>query len=133
MDSASFVEKHRLRVRRDPCGDPIALGKFGHLYEHAPGKFGIVLENPASGPSRAHTLLSRRRKALAAGFELHQAGDSEAIMLFDSENSAHVRLAIRLVAAKKRRQATATQLANLGKARQALKIAESLATEALQA
>jgi hypothetical protein len=82
-----FTERYRLRLKRDACGDLIAPGKFGHLYEHAAGLFGAVLEEDRNGPSRVRSLLVRRRKALAADFRLHQAGDAEAILLFELGNA----------------------------------------------
>lgn len=122
-----FSQRYRLKIRRDGCGDPIVPAKLGHLYEHGNGRFGIVLEDPANRPTRARALLSRRRKALAAGFTLHQAGDAESILLFDPENREQARLAIRLVGAKARRRCSPAQLEVLRKAREsALRLPEGL-------
>ena len=49
---AAFVDRYRLRTKRDACGDHIVPGKFGHLYEHDQELFGLVLEDPVTGPSR---------------------------------------------------------------------------------
>jgi hypothetical protein len=100
-----FVAHHRVRLNRDECHDAIVRGKLGHLYEHAAGQFGIVLEAQANSASLDTTLRVRRRRAIAAGFFLHQEGDSEAILLFDSDDAKQSALAIRLIHAKRIRQA----------------------------
>ena len=110
-----FVRGHRLRAVRDACGDLTVLGKLGHIGEHGSGFFSIVLQDRASGPSRARALLNRRRKALQAGFRLHQAGDCESVMLFDPANADQAKQAIRLVMARPKRRASEAQLANLKK------------------
>ncbi len=110
-----FVRGHRLRMKRDACGDLIVRGKLGHIAEHGGGFFSVVLEDTASGPSRARALLGRRRKALAAGFRLHQAGDCESVLLFDPAKPHQAKLAIRLVMARPKRRASEAQLANLKK------------------
>jgi hypothetical protein len=115
---SEYAEKYRLRMKRDRCGDLIVPGKLGHLYEHGSGRFGMVLEDPADGQSRARGLLSRCRKALAAGFTAHQAGDAESILLFDPESREQSRLAIRLVGARAKRQCSPAQLERLRIARE---------------
>jgi hypothetical protein len=102
---AGFAEQYRLRVKHDDCGDPIIRGKFGHLYEHCADRLGIVLEAPADSTLLPNTLRSRKRRAIAAGFLLHQGGDCESILLFDPTDVKQARLAIRLIQAKKIRQA----------------------------
>jgi hypothetical protein len=83
-------------VKRDACGASIIRGKFGHLYEHDAGRFGIVLEAPANSEVLDATLRSRKRRAIAAGFVLRQEGDSEATLLFDPTDMKQARLAIQL-------------------------------------
>jgi hypothetical protein len=70
--------------------------------------------------ARGRILLSRLRKALAAEFEIHQAGDAEAALLFDPGDAVEVRLAIRLIDAKKRRAASPNQLRVLKASRESL-------------
>lgn len=127
-----FAERRRLRVRHDACGDPFISGKFGHLYPHGAGRFGMVLEEPANRASRPRILLARRRQAVAAGFTLHQQGDVESILLFTPGNGQQERLAIRLVRAKTRRKCSPAQLAVLKKFKMPSRIAQTLATEAPQ-
>jgi hypothetical protein len=116
---AAFAEHYCLRLKRDSCGEPIIHGKFGHLYEHGAGLLGLVLEEPRNGRSRCRTLLARRRKAFAAGFRLHQAGEVEAILLFALGNPLAEKLAIGLVGAKRRRVPSPAQLETLRRARRA--------------
>ena len=74
MEIPNFAECHRLRVRRDSCGDSIIAGKLGHLYEHGSDTFGIVFEDcTRDNHPGAHACVSRR-KALAGGFVMHQQG-----------------------------------------------------------
>jgi hypothetical protein len=80
---ARFAEPYRLRLKRDNCGESIINGKFGHLYEHAAGLLGLVLEESRNGRSKSRSLLARRHKASAAGFRVHQAGEVETILLFE--------------------------------------------------
>jgi hypothetical protein len=99
-----FVECYRLRVRLDECRDAIVPGKLGHAYEHDTRWLGVVLEAPAHNARSDKTLRARKRRAVAAGFVLHQEGDVEAILLFDPGDAKQARLAVRLVEAKKIRQ-----------------------------
>lgn len=119
---SDFTSRYRLRAKRDPCGDRIIPARFGHLYEHGSGAFGLALEDSSTGPSRARTLRSRRRQAVAAGFQVHQEGDGEAILLFDPADAKQARLAIRLVGAKRKRVLSAAQLEVLRKATEASQI-----------
>lgn len=128
----AFVERFRLRTIRDACGDTIAPGKFGHLYEHASGVLGLLLEEVRSGQTRARSLLVRRRKAVAAGFQVHRAGEVESILLSKLGNPAHEALAIELVGAKQRRVPSRAQLETLRRAREAFKFAANLAQGRLQ-
>jgi hypothetical protein len=52
---------------------------------------------------------------------LHQAGDAEAILLFEMSNPAHEKLAISLVGAMRRRIPSPAQLGTLRRAREALR------------
>jgi hypothetical protein len=110
---AAFAEPSRIRVTRDGCGDPIIRGKLGHLYEHDAGRFGIVLESPAGNGRSDKTIRARARRAVAAGLLVRQEGDPEAILLFDAANLKQADLAIRLIHAKKIRQAASPTDAQL--------------------
>ena len=110
---ARFAECYRLRVRRDECGDTIVRGKLGHLYEHDAGRFGIVLEAPSDDARSDKTLRARRRRAIAAGFLVHQEGEFEALLLFDPGDGKQALLAVLLIQAKKIRQAAQASDAQL--------------------
>lgn len=45
MSLQHFAERTRARIRRDGCADLFIPGKFGHLYEHDSGVFGVTLED----------------------------------------------------------------------------------------
>ena len=119
MNIQEFAEKYRLRVKRAEDGELIVPAKLGHLYSHDPdrGIFGLVLEAPADDSSLDNTLRARKRKAEREGFEVHQECDFEAVLLFDANDPKKVRLAIRLVGARRKRkvQVSAASLANLRK------------------
>ena len=117
MKLEDFAAKYRLRFKRAEGGELIVPAKLGHLYSHDPerGIFGLVLEAPADDSSLDNTLRARKRKAEKEGFEIHQEGDFEAVLLFDANDPKKVRLAIRLVGAKRKRRASPAQLANLRK------------------
>ena len=101
----AFAGRYRLRVKRDACGDPIAQGKLGHLYEHDASRFGIVRQGQPDNARFDRTLRARKQRAIAAGFLLRQEGDCEAILLFDPADVRQAGLAIRLIQAKRIRQA----------------------------
>lgn len=113
MNILEFSERYRLRVKRDGCGDPIILAKLGHIYEHGPEIFGMVLEAPAKSTRLDQTLRSRKRRVLTRGFTLHQEGDFESILLFDPADSKQVRAAIKLVGARKGRKVAAPTVRQL--------------------
>jgi hypothetical protein len=96
-----FAQQHRLRVTHDGCRDTVVRGKFGHVYEHSASRFGIVLEASANGRRFDNSLRSRKRRAIASGFILHQEGDFESILLFDPTDERHAELSTWLIKAKK--------------------------------
>ena len=129
---AAFMNPFRLQAKRDACGDLVVQGRFGHLYEHGAGVIGIVLEDYADSRTGGRSLRARRRKALAAGMRLHQAGDAESILLFELGNPAQEKLALVLVGAKRRRIPSPAQSDALQRAREAFRFKGSLAQEPIQ-
>jgi hypothetical protein len=101
---AKYGEQYRVRVKRDECGDSIVCGRFGHLYEHDANQLGIVLDASPDNLRSDSTLRARRRRAIAAGFIVHQEGDCEAILLFDPSDLDQAHLAVRLIQAKRIRK-----------------------------
>jgi hypothetical protein len=100
-----FAAHYRICVTRDDCGDQIIRGKLGHVYQHDANQFGIVLEASANVVVLENTFRARKRRAIAAGFSMNQEGDFESILLFDPGDAEQARLAIRLIQAKKIKQA----------------------------
>jgi len=98
-----FCKLYRLKLTRDECGEEIIPGELGHVFDHGDGRFGMVLEDTPSGPSRARLLLSRKKAALRAGFLPKQNGECESVLLFDPQNQKQAELAAKLVMAKKER------------------------------
>ncbi len=113
MTINDLSELYRVRVKKD-CGEVTAPGTYGHVFEYGKRRFGIFLEdNPPAKPSRAKALLARRRAALEAGFTLSQMGDCESVLLLDSTNQEQIKLALKLVGAKKKRQISPEHLQRL--------------------
>ena len=98
----AFAEKYRLRVRRDECGDPIVIGKTGHIYEYGEGLLGVLIL-PMNGQGRIWA--NARGRLEDAGCQIWQDGDTEGTALFDPQDHAQAKLAIRLVGAKPKRRA----------------------------
>jgi|SRR5262245_1116518 len=109
----NFVKRYRLRIALDDCHDRIVKGRFGHIYTHGSGLLGLLFEARAADLALDNTVRARRRAALRAGFQRHQWGDAEAILLFDPANDTQARLAIKLIAAKRKRVSSPAQLKNL--------------------
>ena len=99
----TFAEKNRLRVRRDVCGDSFVPGRFGTISEYGGDVFALSFLADANDKGRDNILRSRIRRALAAGLQPSQVGDFEAVLVFDSSDYAHARLAIQLAGIKRRR------------------------------
>jgi hypothetical protein len=100
-----FAERHQVRLKRDGYGDWTVGGKYGDIFVDASYRFGIVFESRSNDERFDYTLRSRKRRAIAAGFVLHQEGDFEAILSFDHGNELQVCLSIRLIQAKRIRKA----------------------------
>jgi hypothetical protein len=93
-----FAAQHRVKVRRDSCDEAIIPGKprkmkraedRSHIYEDGE-KLGLCLLLTSV---RAYNHAQRR--LLAAGFTQSQDGDTEGTFLFDADNAAQAKLAIR--------------------------------------
>lgn len=111
MTTQAFAERHRLKVRRDEDNELIISGKRGHIYDHGDGQqFGLMFM-----PGRPRLWANARRKLEAPGFLVWQDGDEEGSALFDPSNAAQVRLALKVVGVKRKRNVVvgARSLANL--------------------
>ena len=102
----AFAEKNRLRVRRDVCGDSFVPGRFGTISDYDTDLLALTFLADANDKSRDNILRSRIRRALAAGLRPSQLGDFEAVLLFEGNDQAQVRAAMKLAGIKRRRRAT---------------------------
>jgi hypothetical protein len=107
-----FSTKYRVKLRRDECGEVVAKGKIGQIYQHSETRMGLMLM-----PGKPFVWSNAKKKLLAAGFEIHQDGDREGSALFSAEDGAQVKLAMKLARVKTRRKASPAQLESLARAR----------------
>jgi hypothetical protein len=109
----SFAQQYRVHATTDPCGESVINGKFGRIYEHSDDEFALVFEVPASDTRFDNAVRHRRRRGLAEGFQLHQGGDIEAVLLFNPAEKMQAKLAITLAGIKRKRISSPAQLLNL--------------------
>lgn len=115
-----FAKKYRLRIRRDECGDTIAQGKLGQIYEYGPGRLAALI-TPGKPFVWAHT----RKALVAAGCAIAQDGDHEGTVLFNPADEAMTRAVIRAVRARPKRMPSPGQLEALARTRQAHRIVQT--------
>ena len=106
MDILTFSQRNHLRVRRDPCGDLFIAGKFGTISDYGADLLALSFLDDANGKGRDNVLRSRIRRALAAGLQPSQVGDYEAVLLFEGNDQAQIRAAMKLAGIKRHRRAT---------------------------
>jgi hypothetical protein len=106
-----FAVTRHARVRKDECGEPIINGKlwkhqpkpgrmYGHhIYEHGDGRFGVMLVFDS-----ARKWNNAKKTLTASGFRIKQNAETEGTALFDPENKAQARLAMKITGARVRRQ-----------------------------
>lgn len=105
----AFAERHRLRLRVDECGEPIIEGLNGEIFEFDDGCLGLIFT-----PGRPYRWPYVRRKLIRRGFKIRQNGDQEGVATFCPADPEQTRLAITLVRARRKRNPSSAQLANLG-------------------
>jgi hypothetical protein len=113
-----IATNYRLRLARDECGDPVILGKGGHLYAYDDSFLAVLV---SSSSKRAWT--HARKKLVAAGLTLLQDCDIEGTARFDPLNPQQAKVAIHLAGVKKRRcvtPETKAKLASFSRARQSM-------------
>ena len=138
MEIAAFAEQHHVRVQRDEGGDTVILGTiwkkqpvtpynlnrnpermakldYGHrIYDYGDGRFGLLLmfemdnDHEIGGSGRSAKWANAKKKLVDAGI-IRQEGDAEGITLFDPENKAQSRLALKLAGIRVKRQLTEDQ------------------------
>lgn len=120
-----FASKHRLRVQRDECGDPVISGRRGHLYAYSETELGVMILSQGNSNPRIRLWNSVRQVCMEAGMSLLQNGDSEGALSFNPANREHAKLAMRLASVRPKRQMSMerrqAQLSILEKARLARK------------
>lgn len=93
-----FAETHRLRIRKDKCGDPVILGKKGHqIFDNGDGRLGVLFV--FSSPKRWN---NRRKLMTLAGFQPRQDAHTEGTALFNPGDQAQSKLAIKLTGVRTR-------------------------------
>ncbi len=125
MTIQEFAEVHAVRVKRDGCGDSIIPGRLfdaelgrdrveyrSHIYENGDGRLGVCL---LFATKMRWTLA--KHKLIAEGFSLKQEGDTEGTLLFEPENAAQARMALKIARVKSRRIMSPKQMASLAAAR----------------
>lgn len=85
---------------------------LGHIFEYSSSRMGLVFM-----PRRPKVWKNMSRRLVAAGFEIRQNGDWEGMATFDPANPAQARLAIKVIGARKKRQASKAQVENLARLR----------------
>jgi hypothetical protein len=122
MNLEDFAAKYHVKTRRDECAETIIPGKLwkqqskasridGHqIYEHKGGQFGLLLMFPGDsgeeigGSGKSAKWGNACKKLIAAGFTIRQNGDAEGTALFNPEDKAQAKLALKLAGIKTRRQ-----------------------------
>lgn len=105
-----FAARYRLKLAKDDCGDPIIASRIGssNIYEYGDDALGVMFITDAP-----RTALWNKFKSacLAAGMTLRQSGDAEGSFTFDPANREQVKLAIKGIRARAKRQVTPEQAA----------------------
>lgn len=101
MDISTFADQFKLKIKRDNCDEYFIPCRRGQIYDHGNGQFAVMVIGPAATP---RTWSAVRRTLVAAGFTLHQDGDSEGTLSFDPDNAKRSRLAIRVMGARRVKQ-----------------------------
>jgi hypothetical protein len=138
MTLVEFAEQYRVRTRQDECGETIIPGKlwkvrpksnfaspnrlwqYGHqIYEHGKGQFGLLLMFPVDndkeigGSGKSAKWVNAQKRLIAAGFTIRQNGDAEGTALFNPDDNAQARFALKLAGIKTRRQLSPERRASL--------------------
>ena len=103
-----FSKRHRLKLRRDECGDYFIGGKWGQVYEYDPERLAVLFLGDTKRLWHA-----AKKKLTAARFRLMQDCDTEGTATFDPADTEQCRLAIQVIRAKPRRVLTPAQRAQL--------------------
>jgi hypothetical protein len=122
MQIVDFATKHRLKITRDECGDPVIVGRIGqsNIYEYSDTELGVMFITDGRKPPRTG-LCNTFKAACEAGMTLRQNGDAEAAFSFNLSNPEQAKVAIKGIRARFRREMTPEALARLAVTRQSIK------------
>jgi hypothetical protein len=114
----AIVEKYKYRflLTKDECGDMVALGKLGQLYNFGPmEEYGkeIYLGALFMPPTEQKGWSARRKALIEAGGVLKQNGDLEGVVLIPAKDTKLVKLAARLMGVRTTREMTPEKKAEL--------------------
>lgn len=104
MTIKEFAIKHGIRIKTDEEGEAIVLAKHGQIYDYGSGQFGVMFILKSS-----RLWNSRSQECEKAGMRVRQDGDTEGALLFDPQNPAQAKTAIRLVCARQKRRISPEQ------------------------
>ncbi len=107
-----FVKTHRLRLKKDECGDLNVFGKRGDIYEHSPGVLAMTILHMKT-PRYWNRI---RLLAIAAQMKISQNGDTEGTALFDPGNLEQAKFAIEAIRASRKRLLSVERLETLRRA-----------------
>jgi hypothetical protein len=130
MTLKDFAERYRLRLAKDECDDLVVWGRPDktNIFEHAVdgSSFGVMFITDGRRPPRTGLWRKFQSACLAAGMTPLQVGDAEGTFLFDPEDDAQARVAIKAARAKIRRLLTPEQAAAGAARLAAARLAHSL-------
>ncbi len=119
MTIEEFAQKYHARTRKDECGDgetfipgtqweyPPTGRMYGHqIYEHGE-LFALLLMFPVEGhedggPGKSAKWVNAKKKLINAGFTLKQDGDAEGVALFNPEDKAQAKVALKMAGVRTR-------------------------------
>jgi hypothetical protein len=132
MTIDQFAEKCRLRITHDGCGDPIILGKRGHLYFAGGSLCLMVLDGAVANRSRWEAVGG---KLWLGDISPNSTGRRVQDVKVEGIPLAHAQAAIRMVRARQKRVLSAGELEasreRMLKARESLSKRPSPAPETL--
>jgi len=110
MTIFEFASKHRLRIKRDECGEQTVLGKRGIISEFDTSK-GLLAATILGAPSAQHWN-THSRAMRAAGCTIAQNGDAEGTVVFDPADTNQTDAALRAIQARRKRTVHADRAEN---------------------
>ncbi len=108
-----FAVKHRLRWKRDACGEVNILGKWGEIFRYGKGEIGAQIGGPRADGSRtavspgSNQRINRARRLWG---EPTQGGDGEAVFILPEDRLME---AARMIGAYRKRQLSPEHMARL--------------------